>query len=406
MVTKRGTYRTGRERIERILDAAHDLFIRGGYRTTSLRDIAAAAGISHPALLRYFSSRAEILTALVERLDQRSGAAWEAKGWTAEHPPPAADIARANEEIPGWTALFTALLGEATSAEHPGHALMVARRAMTRDLGVTSLTRLGLRPADAGRELTRLVAGWDGLQILSLYFPGEIDIPAHLEQDEALAVKSADGDGATAPSVPGAAPARTPDSATSDVSDASDAPDVSGPGASGTLAAVVTAASHLYALHGYYETSVQAVADEAGITRAALVHLAPTKQALLDLVLTTLVAEADTEPWARHLTARPRWRTAAEAVLVCEATVPSHPAHAFMTDRLATARRGLTAHLAELGVPDAAKAADWVVAVGLGVMIAWLYDPEGVDPDAALDPVTILAAHTPARGAEARAASH
>lgn len=257
----------------------------------------------------------------------------------------------------------------------------------------------------AGRELTRLVAGWDGLQILSLSFPGEIGIPAHLEQDETLAVTSAAGDEATAPAAPGGSPARTPDSATSDASDAPDASDASGLGTSGKRAAVVTAASHLYALHGSYETSVQAVADEAGITRAALVHLAPTKQALLDLVLTTLVTEADAEPWARHLTTRPRWRTAADAVPVCEATVPSHPAHAFMTDRPATARRGLTTHLAELGVPDAARAADWVVAVGLGVMIAWLYDPEGVDPDTALDPATILAAHTPARGAEARATS-
>ncbi len=41
----------------RILDSARTLFVERGYRTTSLRDIAGEAGISHPGLRKHYASK-------------------------------------------------------------------------------------------------------------------------------------------------------------------------------------------------------------------------------------------------------------------------------------------------------------------------------------------------------------
>lgn len=356
----RGSYRTGRERVERILDAAHELFIEQGYRATSLRDIARAAGVSHPAVLRYFSSRGEILTALIARLDAESAQRWERRGEDGDEPMSASAIARAGQAVPGWIELFTALLGEGTSPAHPGHALMLERRRAGMMLAVESLTRLGPTAALGEQELRLLVAGWEGLQILWLYFPGEIDLVGQLARHETDLAGAA----VPAPAVPAAM-----------------APEVADHGE------VIAAAARQYAAHGYYETSMQAVADDAGITRAALIHTAPTKRALLDLVLTGLFGAAAEHAEVLELTARPRWVTAAEAVLICEATVPSHPAHVFFRERLSAARTSVEGMFADEGVRDPAIEADWVVGSCLGILIAWLYEPELVDPASLLQAV-------------------
>ncbi|MFJ5925018.1 TetR/AcrR family transcriptional regulator [Kitasatospora sp. NPDC092948] len=370
MAIKRGSYRTGRERVERILDASHELFISTGYRATSLRDIAAASGISHPSLLRHFSSKAEILTALVDRLDRAR------YGWPAVDParldqlPTAAEAARRNEATPGWIPLFTALLGEATSPEHPGHELMRRRLAVGTRVAVRALGLLGGDPRSTALAVRRLGAAWDGLQVLSLYFPGRIDIPARLaEYEHDLRTN-------------GIPPAPSPSAPLH-------APDV--PSDPSPRARAVEAAARLYARRGYYGTSMQAVADQAGLTKAALVHVAPTKQALLDLVVTELTAPApnDDDPAERLLAlrSRPRWQDAAEVVLMCEATVPSHPAHPRMAARL---DRNITATAHELAAngqltPDAATTtAQWLVALALGAVIAHLYDPDDVDLEAVI----------------------
>ncbi|KJL31375.1 TetR/AcrR family transcriptional regulator [Microbacterium azadirachtae] len=353
----RGSYRTGRERVERILDAAHELFIAQGYRATSLRDIARAAGVSHPAVLRYFSSRGEILTALIARLDAESAARWERRGEEGAEPVSASAIARAGRAVPGWIELFTALLGEGTSPEHPGHALMLERRRAGIALAVDSYTGLGSTAAQRERELRLLVAGWEGLQILWLYFPGEIDLVGQLARHES--------------DLPGSA-AVEPAVAAEVAQEAAD------------YGEVIAAAARQYAAHGYYETSMQAVADDAGITRAALIHTAPTKRALLDAVLSGLFGEPADHAEVLGLTARPRWITAAEVVLICEATVPSHPAHVFFRERLADARTSVEGMLADEGVNDPAIEADWVVGSCLGILIAWLYEPELVDPSSLL----------------------
>ncbi|MFI9786302.1 TetR/AcrR family transcriptional regulator [Kitasatospora sp. NPDC051984] len=378
MAIKRGSYRTGRERVERILDASHELFISTGYRATSLRDIAAASGISHPALLRHFSSKAEILTALVARLDR------DHDDWRSTDParplPTAAETARRNEAAPGWIPLFTALLGEATSPEHPGHDLMRRRRVIGTRIAVQALGPLGGDPRAVKLAVHRLGAAWDGLQILSLYFPDRIDIPARIAAYENDLHTN------------GIPPAIPPTPLASTI------PDV--PSDPSPRARTVEAAARLYAHHGYYGTSMQAVADQAGLTKAALVHVAPTKRALLDLVVAELTAPAptgtDLNSGLLALRNRPRWQTAAEIVLICEATVPSHPAHDHMAALLDHSLTLTTHHLettTQLTGEAAATTAQWLVALTLGALIASLYDPADTDLEALL--TGPLPPHTP-----------
>ncbi len=51
---------------EAIMTAAAELFRERGFRETSLSDIGAAAGVSGPAIYRYFTSKGELLSVLIE----------------------------------------------------------------------------------------------------------------------------------------------------------------------------------------------------------------------------------------------------------------------------------------------------------------------------------------------------
>jgi AcrR family transcriptional regulator len=60
-------HRTKGERTrEAIMAAATELFRTRGFRETSLGDIGAAAGVSGPAIYRYFKSKGELLSILIE----------------------------------------------------------------------------------------------------------------------------------------------------------------------------------------------------------------------------------------------------------------------------------------------------------------------------------------------------
>jgi len=58
-------------RREAILETALDTFVRFGYRTTSMEDIARAAGISRPGLYFLFTSKRDLFAAAVTRALER-----------------------------------------------------------------------------------------------------------------------------------------------------------------------------------------------------------------------------------------------------------------------------------------------------------------------------------------------
>ena len=55
---------------ERILDAAADLFVEKGFAATSLREIAERVGVTKAALYYHFTSKDELLSALLQPLDE------------------------------------------------------------------------------------------------------------------------------------------------------------------------------------------------------------------------------------------------------------------------------------------------------------------------------------------------
>ena len=54
-----------------LLDAATQVFARDGYSNASMRDVAEIAGITTVGLLHHFPNKVALLTALLERRDQR-----------------------------------------------------------------------------------------------------------------------------------------------------------------------------------------------------------------------------------------------------------------------------------------------------------------------------------------------
>ena len=54
------------EQRRRILDAATALFARNGYETTGMRELAAAVGMSPPAIYHYFGSKEALMDALIQ----------------------------------------------------------------------------------------------------------------------------------------------------------------------------------------------------------------------------------------------------------------------------------------------------------------------------------------------------
>jgi AcrR family transcriptional regulator len=67
------TQNRGRERIERILDAAAEIVVERGPESLKVSDIAARAGVHLGTLYRFFASKDDIIRALAERFAQRFG---------------------------------------------------------------------------------------------------------------------------------------------------------------------------------------------------------------------------------------------------------------------------------------------------------------------------------------------
>jgi TetR/AcrR family transcriptional regulator len=62
-----GRTRKGVETAERILDAAEQLFAENGYTGTTLRDIAARAGLRNPSIYNHFDGKESLYLAVLER---------------------------------------------------------------------------------------------------------------------------------------------------------------------------------------------------------------------------------------------------------------------------------------------------------------------------------------------------
>ncbi|GAB3598318.1 TetR/AcrR family transcriptional regulator [Microbacterium tumbae] len=394
----------------RIVLAAREMFVAYGYRSTSLRSIAVTAGVSHPGLLKHFSSKDELLATVVESLENDNIEAADAIAAAGEPGSiPFVEIARRNERTRGYLALYAALTGEASTASHPAHEVMrerYARMIATSSEVMEDAVLHGTvsEDRDPQDEAVRLAAAWDGLQLLEQYLPERVDVVTMLEEHESLlAVPRGwreSGETGTA-----AAPV-----AWTRIEDVFAAEDESGyaPGRR-KRARIVADAMALFAKEGYGDTSLRSIAEKVGVSKSSLMHHYRTKESLLGAVL----AERD-----RSISARPAYvpgsSAAAElrglpagaaddavaapglievyAVLSCEAVPATHPAHDYFASRFTKALDQFaelfrTAQ-AEGALPthrDPEHEAIWLVALWDGLQYQWLYDRDAVDVAAHLE---------------------
>lgn len=396
----------GARRRDEILDAAVTTFVDPGFRAASLRDIAAAAGISHPGLLRHFHSKDDLLLAVVSRFEEDNRrwaltqAADGAVDWGA--------LARRNHERTGYRELFSALVGEATSPRHPAHERMRTRYRELRRQTTHSLSRL----ADAGElapdrdpadEALRLIAAWDGMQLLELYLPGTIDLEAALDRYRELLRHPLHHRSDGTP------PARPDTPWTGRRAMGGDDPDADGYGTGRRRREnIVAAATALFAASGYATTSMQEVADRVGVSKSALFHHYPTKEDLLRAVLTardrTLghTAAAPHPSTATALLRQPPLEAAHSlanapglievyAVLSCEAVPAGHPAHDYFAHRFAELHEVMTELFTAAAAAgtlsahrDPAHEAAWLIALWDGLQFQWAYDRDEIDVAAQL----------------------
>ncbi len=161
---------------QQVLDTALVMFAKQGYRATSVRDIAARAGITHPGLIYHFPTKQALLMAALERRDEVDCV--ESHDGVVEF----ADLdgrallahlvagAARNATKRGLVELFANLSVEATAPDHPAHEYFVGRYAALRATLIRGLEELaqahelrdGVVPSVAAAHLIALM---DGLQI-------------------------------------------------------------------------------------------------------------------------------------------------------------------------------------------------------------------------------------------------
>jgi AcrR family transcriptional regulator len=165
------------------MDAAIPLFARHGYRGAPLAAVANAVAMTQPGLLHHFPSKEHLLMAVLEERDReairRMRETWIAGGEAAVHA--LADLVAHNATTPDLVQMFTVLVGEAVSTEHPAHEFFADRyahlRQRTRRALETGQDTGQFRPdADTARLATLILAVMDGLQIQWL-LDGDQDMP-------------------------------------------------------------------------------------------------------------------------------------------------------------------------------------------------------------------------------------
>jgi AcrR family transcriptional regulator len=183
MAEKR-TRANGRASRAAILAAATEVFAENGYRGTSLTEIANRVGMTQPGLLHHFSTKDQLLLAVVQADEESSEHMAVMDHLTPEH----FGLAEAVERLATLNAgarqaqlLLTTLSAEAIPRDHPLHTYFVQRyKRYRRGLAaiVSGAQEKGTVRADVNaQELAReIIATLDGLHLQWLLDPKEINL--------------------------------------------------------------------------------------------------------------------------------------------------------------------------------------------------------------------------------------
>ncbi|MFJ3406036.1 TetR family transcriptional regulator [Promicromonospora sp. NPDC090134] len=185
MTREAGGARTRRPPAERraeILRIAMETFAERGYQSASLAEISARVGLTQAGVLHYFSSKAGLLTGV---LDLRDSTDIEELG--NERPRGLAflrhlvETTRRNTEREGIVRLYTVLAAESVTAEHPAQDYFRDRYQGLLALVVEALDEARGRgevadDVDTATTARVIVATMDGLQLQWLLEPGSVDM--------------------------------------------------------------------------------------------------------------------------------------------------------------------------------------------------------------------------------------
>jgi len=183
---KRGSYAVGRERRERILDAASARFETSGYSHTSIAEIARDVGLTAPGVTHHFPTKQHLLLAIVERRFDVAAQVAEAADGELDGTRTLRLLQSLSEMFvsqPGLMQLFVLVSGEAADPSSPAHALFTQRYERV----VAEIAALFTAEAEAGalradvdyRALAReCIAVSDGLQLQWVLSGGTIDLAA------------------------------------------------------------------------------------------------------------------------------------------------------------------------------------------------------------------------------------
>jgi AcrR family transcriptional regulator len=170
MASSRGPYAKGVAKRAEILRVALEVIARHGYRKTSTRELAAAAGLSEAGMLHYFGSKEKLFEEVLRARDEadRARVAGEdpIDGLRA--------VVRHNATVPGLVQLYSTFSAEAGDPEHSSHEFFVERYAGLRAAladAVRARQSAGTFAPDADPDAiaTLLIALSDGLQVQSQY---------------------------------------------------------------------------------------------------------------------------------------------------------------------------------------------------------------------------------------------
>ncbi len=208
--TRRGAYAKGVAKREEILTRALEVIAREGYHGASVKELAAAVGLSQAGLLHYFDSKEELFTEILRKRDDVDVAELGGIAATPVDLEAVRDgyvqIIRHNSRVPGVVELFSRMAVDAADPQHPAHRFFVERNALLRGVFADAIAR-----AQAAGELTDAVdaqtlarifqAVADGLQLQWMLEP-EVDMPAIVDDLFAALVRGRSGPDATGPRAP------------------------------------------------------------------------------------------------------------------------------------------------------------------------------------------------------------
>lgn len=175
-------YAKGVVKRDEILRTALDVIARTGYRRTSVRELAAAVGLSQAGLLHYFASKEELFAEILLKRDEVDRARVGDASLSAVEG--LVSVVAHNADVPGLVQLYAQYSVEAGHPEHPEHAAFVDRYRRVRQYlaeDIEARQRDGTAPAhlDPGRVANLLIATADGLQTQWQLDP-DTDMAAHL----------------------------------------------------------------------------------------------------------------------------------------------------------------------------------------------------------------------------------